>query len=68
MKTLQASTFALMGNDASDATYTSCEAKINQWVQTRNSLAQQMKALLDGAAFGGQPVSASDATALIYPA
>jgi hypothetical protein len=45
MKTLQASTFALMGIDASDATYTSCETKINQWVQTRNSLAQQMKTL-----------------------
>jgi hypothetical protein len=65
LKTLQASTVALTGSDPGDVTYSACEAKINQWVQTRNSLAGQMKTLLDGAAFSGQAVSASEAVPLV---
>ena len=68
MKTLQASTNALKGNDGGDATYNNCEAKINQWVQTRNSLTSQMNALLQNAAFNGHAVDSSVATPLINQA
>lgn len=68
LKTLQASTVALTGNDAGDLTYTTCTAKINSWVQSRNTLAKQMITLLEGAAFKGTPVDPTVANSLISQA
>lgn len=68
MATLAASTKALKGNDAGDATYTACESAINSWVSTRNSLASQMNNLLYNAAFSGTPVNAGSASPLITQA
>ena len=66
--TLKASMVAVTGNDANDATYTSCTAKINQWTQTRDALASQMKTMLNAAAFDGSSVDASAAAPLIAQA
>ncbi len=68
LATLQASTVALTGNDAGDAIYAACEAKISQWVQTRNTLASQMNTLLQNAAFNGQAVNPATAAPLITQA
>jgi hypothetical protein len=68
LKTLQASTFAITSNDAGDTTYSSCEAQINNWVTTRNNLAQQMNQVLQGAEFGGVPVDHTTAQNLISQA
>ena len=68
LATLEASTVALTGNDANDATYTSCTAQINNWTQTRNDLATQMKSMLDNAAFHGVPVNQRVADELIRKA
>jgi hypothetical protein len=65
LATLKASTIALTGNDANDGTYTSCTAQINQWTQTRNDLASQMKTMLDNAAFHGVPINRPAADKLI---
>lgn len=54
---LKVSTAALASNTTSDATYTALEAKIAGWRTQRDSLANQMKAILEGAAFGGQSVN-----------
>jgi hypothetical protein len=67
-KTLQANTFAIKSNDAGDATFTSCEAKINSWTSTRNSLAAQMNQALQAAEFGGTPVDHATAQDLISQA
>jgi hypothetical protein len=68
LATLKASTVALTGNDANDATYTSCTAKINQWTQTRDALAGQMKAMLDAAAFNGAAIDGPTANSLVSQA
>jgi hypothetical protein len=68
LATLKASTFAITGNDAGDATYAACTAKITQWTQTRDSLAGQMKTMLDAAAFSGSRVDATVAAPLIVQA
>ncbi len=68
LETLQASTFAISSNDAGDATYSSCEAKINSWVTTRNNLALQMNQVLQGAEFGGAPVDHTTAQNLVSQA
>ncbi|WP_347987780.1 hypothetical protein [Methylomonas sp. AM2-LC] len=68
LKTLAASTVALKGHDASDTTYSSCEAKISTWVQTRNNLASQMISALENAEFFGIPVDSTVATSLVNQA
>ena len=68
LATLRASQFAITGNDAGDATYLACTAKITQWTQTRDALAAQMKTMLDAAAFKGTSVDASAAAPLISQA
>ncbi len=68
LNTLQASTVALTGNDAGDATYAACEAKITSWVQSRNALAQQMNTMLQDAEFGGIPVDPTASAPLISQA
>ena len=68
LATLRASQFAITGNDAGDATYLACTAKITQWTQTRDALAAQMKTMLDAAAFKGTSVDPSAAAPLIAQA
>jgi hypothetical protein len=68
LKTLQANTFAITSNDAGDATFASCEARINNWVSTRNNLAAQMNQELQAAEFGGAPVDHTTAQNLITQA
>jgi hypothetical protein len=51
MNTLKASTTALASNDAGDTTYNSIEGQIESLTSQRDTLADQIKSLLDGAAF-----------------
>ncbi len=68
MDTLKASTRALASNDAGDATYNNIEGQIESLTTQRNTLAAQIIALLNGAEFNGQIVSAAQAQALITQA
>ena len=65
MATLRASTKALASNDAGDATYTSIEGQIQTLTDQRDALATEMKALINGAAFNGQPFSVFKAFLLV---
>jgi hypothetical protein len=62
---LVVSTAALASNTTGDATYNNLEAKIASWHTRRDSLANQMKSMLEGAAFSGQTISESPALQLI---
>ena len=68
LATLAASTIALTGNDPGDATYAACEAKIANWVSTRNTLAQQMNGVPQSAEFFGVAVDHATAQARITQA
>lgn len=68
LATLSASTVAIKSNEPNDAAYAACEAKINQWVQSRDALALQMNAMLQNAAFGGQPVDPTLSAPLVASA
>jgi len=59
------STAALTSNTANDAMYTALEAKIAKWHMQRDSLASQMKAMLEAAAFSGETISNGQALQLI---
>jgi hypothetical protein len=59
------STAALASNTATDAMYTTLEAKIASWRAQRDSLASQMKALLEGAAFRAETINEGQALQLI---
>ncbi len=64
-----ASTHALnSGSDSDDSTYTSIEGKITTLTSRRDTLAAQMKTLLDGAEFKGLPISSAQANPLISQA
>jgi hypothetical protein len=65
MGTLKASTKALASNDPGDTTYTSIEGKIQSLTTQRDALAAEIKQLLNGAEFNGQPFNALKALALI---
>jgi hypothetical protein len=65
MATLRASTKALASNDPDDATYTSIEGKIQSLTARRDALAAEMKGVLNGAEFNGQPFNALKAFLLI---
>jgi hypothetical protein len=65
MSTLRASTKALASNDPGDATYKSIEAKIQSLTTRRDSLATEIKGVLEGAEFNGQPFSALKALVLV---
>jgi hypothetical protein len=62
------STRALMGDDAGDATYSALESKIVDLTIKRNTIAEKMIAMLEGAAFRGQAISEADAEHLIEQA
>ncbi len=65
LDTLRASTRALASSSPRDARYTSIESRLQALGAERDQAAGQIRALLDGAAFGGQPVSGWQAQALI---
>ena len=65
LDTLTASTRALASNSAGDATYTGIENQLAALGSARDALAAQMQAMLTGAEFGGTPISAKAANALI---
>jgi hypothetical protein len=54
--TLKVSTFAILSDSAGDTTYTNLENKIASWTAERDTLAAQMKSILEGAEFNGQSV------------
>ncbi len=68
MGTLKASTQALASNDTGDTTYTLLEAQIQSLTAKRDTLAGEIKSLLDGAEFGGQPINSLQAGALMVRA
>jgi hypothetical protein len=65
LDTLAASTRALASNSAGDAEYTGIENQLAALGSARDALAAQMQALLTGAEFGGQAISAMAAGKLI---
>jgi hypothetical protein len=61
---LKISTAALSSNAPGDSVYTVLQGKIAGWTARRDGLAEDMKALLDGATFHGQPFDARRARQL----
>jgi hypothetical protein len=68
MSTLAISTHALQSTSTNDSTYTQLEAQIATWTSQRDSIAAQMKVLLEGAEFGGQAINEKQAKSLISQA
>jgi hypothetical protein len=68
MDTLKASTTALASNAAGDATYNSIEGQIQSLTSQRDTLAGQIKSLLNGAAFSGQGLTEQQVKPLISQA
>lgn len=66
MDSLQVSTFAL--NSTDPTTYLTLEQEIQEWTTERDTIAAQMKAMLEGAAFGGQAIDENQAKSLISEA
>jgi hypothetical protein len=62
---LTVSTAALVSNSTGDEVYSTLENKIAEWTGRRDAIAAHMRALLEGAAFGGQSISEQQAKALI---
>ena len=62
---LTVSTFALASNSDGDELFNRLEDKIADWHARRDFIAHQMRGLLEGAAFGGQPVGEQQAKRLI---
>src|SRR5262249_17549038 len=59
--TLKASTAALASTSAGDATYTQIEAQLMTLMNARDALANQMRAALNGAEFGGTKIQEKQA-------
>ena len=66
MDSLQVSTFAL--NSTDPTTYLTLEQEIQEWTTERDTIAAQMKAMLEGAAFGGRAIDENQAKSLISQA
>jgi hypothetical protein len=62
---LAVSTAALASNSNNDEVYADLESKIAGWRERRDAIAGQMRALLEGAAFGGQRIGEQQAKRLI---
>ena len=62
---LTVSTAALASNSDDDELYSRLEEKIADWQVRRDCIAHQMRGLLEGAAFGGEPVGEQQAQRLI---
>jgi hypothetical protein len=65
LTTLKVSTTALQSNASDDSTYTQLEGQLQQLTEDRDAVAAQMETLLEGAAFGGQPINVEQAKSLI---
>jgi hypothetical protein len=65
MATLKLSTFGLESNDVNDVTYTQIESEIETWTAQRNTIASQMRDILEAAAFDGQSLDEGAAKSLI---
>lgn len=62
---LRVSTMALAsGSSADDSEYTRLESQISLWTSQRDALAGEIKTALDGAAFGGTPITEQRAMSL----
>jgi hypothetical protein len=68
MDSLAVSTAALESDSPGDETYVQLESQIAGWTSTRDSLAGQMKAMLENAEFNGQPIDEQAAKSLIAKA
>ena len=65
LNSIAVSTAALASNSEGDHTYNRLEGRIADWQARRDAIAGQMNNLLEGAAFGGQPISEGQAKKLI---
>jgi hypothetical protein len=65
LQSLIISTNALQSNASGDTTYVTLETDLASWTSQRNAIGQQMKAILDDAAFHGKPINVSQARVLI---
>jgi hypothetical protein len=65
LDTLRASTQALASNSPGDATYARIENALQRLGAERDTVGEQMRALLLDAAFGGRPLDVKEARALI---
>ena len=63
--TFTVSTFALQSNSTNDALYTELENQIASWTAQRDSIASQIKEMLEGAEFDGRSINEQQAKALI---
>jgi len=68
LNSLKISTAALGSTAANDAVYTSLEQKISGWTVQRDTIASQMKSMLDGATFNGNVFNEPQAKHLISQA
>lgn len=62
---LTVSTFAIESTSTNDQTYTNLESQIESWTSTRDTLAAQIKSMLEGAQFNGQSIDEQQAKSLI---
>ena len=67
-QTLKISTAALVSNAPSDAVYTELENKLEAWRDRRDALANKMRDILEGAAFGNKEVNQDQAEDLLEKA
>lgn len=63
--TLAVSTYAITSTSTGDVVYNNLENTILQWTLERDGLAAQIKAMLEGAEFGGTPINEKVAETLI---
>ena len=69
MDTLAISTRAIKSGDANDdSTYTALANKLRAFTHQRDALAEQMRSILEEAAFGGQVIHKVQALMLIFEA
>jgi len=66
--TLRISTAAIVSNAPSDAVYTVLENKLEAWRDRRDALANEMRDILEGAAFGNKEVNHDQAQDLLEKA
>jgi hypothetical protein len=66
--TLSVSTYALTDGTPGDPVYTALEAKIAAWTSQRDSLAGQIKSMLEGAEFDGKAIDEQQAKHIISDA
>ena len=68
MDALAISTRALKSDSSNDNTYTALEDKLSEFTTQRDALAEQMRSMLEEAAFGRQAIEETQARARISAA